>query len=119
MFMLFRLFYTSRCTVRDSYQAENTFKQIILKSSVNNARNNITGAMTFDGNDFAQILEGEKPQVLALFEIIKQDQRHENVRIIGELDCKKRYFSNWAMKNIDSSNYDELVKAMLPGTYRS
>lgn len=79
---------------------------------INNARLGITGAMTFDGNDFAQILEGEKSVVLDLFKKIKADPRHDNIELIKDQTIKTKHYEEWAMKHLDSSNYDELVRVM-------
>jgi len=110
--MLYRLFYISRCVKNSVIDEANIAAQIVSFASVNNPKLGITGAMTFDGNDFAQILEGEKSVVLELFEKIKTDPRHDNVSLIKDQKIKTRHYDNWGMKHLDSSNYDELVRVM-------
>jgi hypothetical protein len=110
--MIYRLFYTSRCIIRDNYNAKNEAELIASKAAINNKQINITGAITFDGNDFAQILEGEESDVLKLFEKIKQDPRHKNITLIKVKQTKTRYYKNWGMRSLNSSNYDELVQVM-------
>lgn len=110
--MLYRLFYISRCIKKASFNEANIANQIVSFAVLNNTKLGITGAMTFDGNDFAQILEGEKSVVLELYEKIKMDSRHDNIRLVKEQEIKKRHYSQWAMKHLDSSNYDELVRVM-------
>ncbi len=110
--MVFRLFYTSRCTIRNEMDAKNASDFIAAQAAIKNQTRNITGAITFDGNDFAQILEGDKLEVLKLFELIKQDSRHENIILLKQKECSKRHFTNWAMRKLDSTNYDELVLVM-------
>ena len=110
--MLYRLFYVSRCTKQSSFDETNIATQIISYAILNNKKLGITGAITFDGNDFAQILEGEKSVVLNLFEKIKADPRHDNVSIIKNQDIETRHYEEWAMKHLDSTNYDELVRVM-------
>lgn len=110
--MLYRLFYVSRCTKQSSFDETNITTQIISYAILNNKKLGITGAITFDGNDFAQILEGEKSVVLNLFEKIKADPRHDNVSIIKNQDIETRHYEEWAMKHLDSANYDELVRVM-------
>ena len=87
--------------------------EIISKNaSIKNKMQNITGVMTFDGNDFSQILEGEENAVKELFETIKADNRHENIIVLKEQEISERHYPDWGMKKLDSSNYDELVKVM-------
>lgn len=110
--MLYRLFYISRLIKKNIFDEENIANQIVSNAILNNTKIRITGAMTFDGNDFAQILEGEKSVVLELYEKIKADPRHDNITLIKGQDIKKRHYQKWAMKHLDSSNYDELVRVM-------
>lgn len=110
--MLYRLFYISRLIKKNIFDEENIANQIVSNAILNNTKIGITGAMTFDGNDFAQILEGEKSVVLELYEKIKADPRHNNITLIKEQDIKTRHYQKWAMKHLDSSNYDELVRVM-------
>ena len=94
------------------FDEENIANQIVSLAVLNNTKLGITGAMTFDGNDFAQILEGDKTVVLDLFEKIKADPRHDSIRLIKDQAIKTRHYAEWAMKHLDSSNYDELVRVM-------
>ena len=110
--MLYRLFYISRLIKKNSFDEVNIANQIVSVAVLNNTKLGITGAMTFDGNDFAQILEGEKSVVLELYEKIKADPRHDSIRLIKDQDIETRQYEEWAMKHLDSSNYDELVRVM-------
>ena len=70
----------------------------ILKNSRQfNSENNITGCLLYYNNEFLQILEGEKKNVLDLFAVIKKDKRHSNVLVLGEDKKDKRIFSDWHM----------------------
>jgi len=110
--MLYRIFYVSRCNIQNKFDAKNIVDVIVKNANIKNKAHNITGAMTFDGNDFSQILEGEKNAVKKLFETIKADQRHENIILLKEQEIVDRHYPDWGMKKLDSSNYDELVKVM-------
>lgn len=61
---------------------------------------------------FTQFLEGPSKEVLALYENIVQDKRHENVQIVYENVNGNRFFENWSMGLISSnprSNANVLV----------
>lgn len=109
---IFRLFYMSRCVVQNHVGADNIAAEIADYAAQKNTKISITGAMTYDGNDFAQILEGEKNVVLELFEKIKFDIRHNCIRLVKTQDDVERHYTDWGMKHLSSLNYDELVKVM-------
>ena len=110
--MIFRLFYTSRCLIVDEHEARAEAELIASRAGIKNQSVNITGAMTFDGNDFAQILEGKKADVQQLFKIIRNDPRHTQVTVIKQTHALKRHYEGWGMHALNSSNYDELVRVM-------
>ena len=45
------------------------------------------------------MLEGPKKKVSKVFEKIKQDDRHLEVKVLSEGTIKERLFPNWAMKD--------------------
>lgn len=46
---------------------------------------------------FLQVLEGEKKDVIKLYESISMDKRHKNVKVLSEGVLLKRMFNNWSM----------------------
>ena len=75
----------------------------ILKTArKNNKQKNITGVLFVGNGFFMQSLEGEEEDVKALFEKIKVDERHSNVKIIGFSELKERRFKSWDMAYIDT-----------------
>ncbi len=109
---IFRLLYISRCASKDKFDAETMIFKISKHASEKNQALGITGAITFDGNDFAQILEGDKNIVLKLFEKIKLDTRHDNINLVKVQENVERHYAAWGMKKLDSYNYDELIRVM-------
>ena len=57
----------------------------------------ISGCLVFYKNDFFQIIEGPKKNVLTVFNAIKQDSRHSNVEIIWKGPRDKRIFPQVGM----------------------
>jgi hypothetical protein len=87
--------------------ANKDFSTNELESLLNNAKKsnenkNITGLLVVKGRTFLQCLEGEKSDVLNLFNKIKDDSRHRDVIELLEEETNARYFPNWSMgfKNI-------------------
>ncbi len=70
----------------------------IMKASVhNNKKRNITGALIFDDLWFIQALEGDRRDILSLYEKLKDDDRHANVCMAELIDVETRMFGNWWM----------------------
>ncbi|MGH1488821.1 MAG: BLUF domain-containing protein [Acidimicrobiales bacterium] len=70
---------------------------ILKKARHNNEALDVSGMLLFDEGSFFQILEGEEPNVMTLFEKISLDERHEHmVKIIFE-PIEERSFYNWSM----------------------
>ena len=62
-----------------------------------NKEQNVTGLLLYNNESFIQVIEGSKKTIHALFEKIKQDNRHENVVKLLEEPIKKRAFPDWSM----------------------
>ncbi len=79
-------------------------EEILAVSRRNNAALGITGLLVVKGRAFLQVLEGEKAVVYALYERIKQDDRHKDIMKISEENITERVFAHWSMgfKNLDA-----------------
>ena len=104
---LLRLVYLSTNQMsNDSDAFEKAISQIMSSSIHNNANASISGALMFNSNVFAQVLEGSPEAVEATFERIQRDERHANVTV---LDCARtdtRHFPNWAMAFIGETEHN-------------
>lgn len=72
--------------------------QILLQSTINNEKNNITGALICRSDLYLQFLEGPAHKIDDLYARINIDTRHTEVKLLEETRSKRRLFSNWAMK---------------------
>lgn len=96
---MLRVLYTSSST-RNLEDQE--LEEILEKSRKNNNKRDVTGLLIVKGRTFLQCLEGEKNDVLFIYEKIQKDDRHTNVIDLIEEDINERLFPNWSMgyKNI-------------------
>ena len=85
---------------------------IVATSADNNARSGITGALTFNGRNFCQCLEGEEADVRALVATIEKDTRHAGMKVIDEKPITERHFPDWSMIKVDGLNFVEVIDAM-------
>ena len=68
-----------------------------------NARLGITGLLIYRDGAFIQSLEGEEPDVRALYAQIHADDRHFQVHMVQAIAIAERQFPDWSMgfKNLD------------------
>lgn len=65
----------------------------LIKAS--NFKDQVTGCLLYNNNQFIQIIEGKKIEVLKLFAKIKEDDRHLGINFLHSNDVKERIFSSW------------------------
>ena len=91
---LFQLVYTSK---RKPDCSDEEIDKILSSCKKNNPSRNITGVLLYSDTMFIQYLEGSSQEILALYDIIKEDSRHERSVMISYGPLKERAFPNWYM----------------------
>jgi hypothetical protein len=91
---VYQLIYTSQSTPE---MTEKVLIDILIKAQVNNFRNKLSGMLVLKNSNFMQLIEGNKIDVIALYNKIKNDSRHKNVKIILEAVRSDREMPSWAM----------------------
>lgn len=93
-----QLVYSSRykASATDSSHLE-TLRSILAASQRNNPRDHLTGFLLFDKTWFFQILEGEHDDVLATYNRIQKDPRHDQVALMSLREARQRSFPEWSM----------------------
>ena len=91
---LFRLVYRSQAThaLRPA-----SLTALLEKARANNHYLLLTGLLLYADNQFMQVLEGPEPAVSALYEKIKADPRHREVRTLHYAPIERRAFPDWRM----------------------
>ena len=71
---------------------------IARQARANNARTDITGLLVFDGENFAQLMEGPKDTVLPVAERMSHDPRHCGWEVLYEAEiATPRQFPTWRL----------------------
>jgi hypothetical protein len=70
---------------------------ILAVARRNNARQGISGMLLYKDGSFIPLLEGDKPSVLGLFEIIKADPRHGAITVLDEREADVQTLADWSM----------------------
>lgn len=105
--MLYRIIYLSS-GLKDLTSSD--VKEILAKAKENNRAKNITGILLYLDKNFIQVLEGEKEDVIKLYQKISLDHRHKNVIKVIEGNIASRQFDKWDMGfiEIDSDDLKDL-----------
>lgn len=105
MSTLHRLVYTS---FRKPNCDEKEIEKILDSCKKNNPQRNITGILLHSDKRFIQYIEGTKDEVLALYELIKDDPRHTSVNQRNFEPIAERIFPSWEMgyKDVDKIEFN-------------
>ena len=111
---LVRLLYCSQVNgVGDS-----DIEDILEKSIVNNALDNITGALIYNGRFFLQCLEGNRLPVSKRYSVISRDNRHRDVELLDFSAIPDRRFPQWSMRYVGISSIDQgIIMAYTGGEF--
>lgn len=101
--MLYRIIYLSS-GLKDLTSSD--VKEILVKAKENNRDKNITGVLLYLDKNFIQVLEGEKENVIILYQKISLDHRHKNVIKVIEGSIAYRQFDKWDMGFIEIDSDD-------------
>lgn len=98
--MLVRLVYTSRSSEPVTPELQD---HIFKTSQTNNAEHGITGTLCIDiaNSLFLQVLEGSRPNINYLYNVIVRDERHSDILLLDYAEIRERHFSSWRMGCVD------------------
>ncbi len=95
MSALSRMLYVSRKQVDTDDHAAMT--ALMEQAAVNNARNRITGLLTWSEDAFLQLLEGPRSALTELLFRLKDDPRHDGLLLVEFRAASGRVTQRWAM----------------------
>jgi hypothetical protein len=102
--MLKSILYVSRSCLDDN-SSDAQVADIVSVAESRNTRLQVSGALVFTGDSFAQILEGGETELDDLMHSISRDRRHSDVRIIKVAEIEARLFGDWSMAYTGPSFY--------------
>jgi hypothetical protein len=98
MSRLNRIIYCSRSRLTGSRaDIEMQIRNILASARTLNKAAGLTGALTFNENCFAQVLEGAADDLMPVIERIRRDRRHADVKILAQNQPANRMFASWSM----------------------
>jgi hypothetical protein len=86
--------------------------ELLNQSRTWNKEHNITGMLLYKGGNFMQYIEGEKENILSLYDRIVKDRRHHGIIKIDTANINERNFHDWSMgfRNMDKDKDKALPK---------
>jgi len=100
---LVRIVYCSRSLLKGSRSdIEAQIRRILATARTRNRETGLTGAMTFNESCFAQVLEGAEDDLAPLYQKIRRDPRHTDVKTLVQDNPPQRLFPSWSMAYVDS-----------------
>lgn len=101
MSKLVQMVYISRASIpvtSNGGEVGPEVSKILRKSRINNRAKNMVGALYFGNGYFFQCLEGDESTLKTLYETLKKDTRHTDLKIISMKPIDTRSFGAWEMK---------------------
>ncbi|QSE96163.1 BLUF domain-containing protein [Fulvivirga lutea] len=92
--MLSQLVYVSN---RKPNCTQEEISKILESCKKNNPPLDITGILLYSKKKFIQLVEGESKVITGLYDKIKTDPRHSEVRMISLSPIKQKSFPSWHM----------------------
>ena len=103
----FRLMYLSHDLIA-SEDSKRALGALFSQARTNNKRRNVTGALLVTGQTFIQTLEGEEDVVREVYEIIRQDERHDAVELLEAHTVPGRVFGHWSMARVSEDGEPDI-----------
>ncbi|MCB1477350.1 MAG: BLUF domain-containing protein [Rhodobiaceae bacterium] len=99
---MYRLMYMSTAAPE---MTDESVDILVDRARKKNDALNITGVIGFNGLNFAQILEGQKENILSLMNEIRSDNRHSGIIVTGEREVSKRAYPDFGMRRVHGLDF--------------
>lgn len=73
---------------------------VLEASARNNPASGISGFLLFNGRNFLQLIEGEKPALRSLLAKLAHDPRHSGITLLEDQEIDMPTCSKWSMRRI-------------------
>lgn len=86
-------------------------RDLLQQARDNNRRDDITGALLFDGDRFVQLIQGPKARVGPLTDQLRRDGRHAAFQLLLDGPASARLLGRWTSGYVDMEEVDRFVLA--------
>lgn len=88
--------------------------KLLSHCRTHNEKSGVTGVLVYYQREFLQLLEGEATDVLALYERIEGDLRHQQIYKLWDGPIDERSYGKWTMAFIDQKLIEAMPHAVHP-----
>lgn len=71
--------------------------RLLVSARATNARQQVTGMLIYASRSFLQLFEGSDDDVEVIWDRIRVDPRHTDLRVLADGPVTERMFSDWSM----------------------
>src|SRR5690242_10164465 len=89
-----RIIYASRA--RHGFDTPELLELLDRARTVND-EHGVTGMLVYAGQSFLQLFEGEDGEVELVWDRIRLDDRHTDLRVLADGGVERRQFADWSM----------------------
>lgn len=107
------LVHLSYCSQAQSQLGQPDLDCIVQASRRNNARDDITGLLTYSGEVFVQFLEGPPEALHRLMDRLRADPRHRDIIILSEGTGHERILPDWDMELVSREQAHQVLRNAL------
>ena len=93
-YIMYHLIYVSSAV---NLFSDQQLKDLLEVSRRNNSERDLSGMLLYVDGNFIQVLEGEKADVLTIYDRVSRDPRHCGVITLLQGDITHRDFTDWSM----------------------
>ncbi|WP_281777037.1 BLUF domain-containing protein [Polynucleobacter sp. KF022] len=63
-----------------------------------NQKHGVTGILLYDNQQFGQVIEGERANVMKVWKRIQEDKRHHRIELLEIREISERSFPDWLLR---------------------
>lgn len=63
-----------------------------------NLKHGVTGILFYDNQQFGQIIEGERANIMKVWKRIQEDKRHHRIELLEIREITERSFPDWLLR---------------------
>ena len=89
-----RIIYASRAV---SDFEDEALVDLLLRARASNEEHDVTGMLVYAARSFLQAIEGDDEGVEAVWDRIRLDDRHTDLRVLADGPAEGRLFRDWSM----------------------
>ena len=109
---MFHLIYSSRETQAFGV---SDLKKLLVGARLRNRDVDVTGMLAYHGGVFLQALEGPETATREVFDRIRKDPRHNDMKVLQEQSVMSsgRVFGDWSMAFADTNGAAKILKGFI------